>query len=287
MRGDGNGWATGPDGLRRWGRHGAAGLLLRAPAPDGPSILLQHRAPWSHEGGTWGLPGGARDSHESTVDAAVREAGEEAGIGVDDVAVRGEVLTSGHPSGWSYTTVVADTRTRIATTADAESAELRWVSEHDVAELPLHPGFAASWPALRSRPARLLVDTANVLGSRPDGWWRDRAAATTALLRRLSRAFPRTVALPNGSWGWVGTVEAVLEGAARGASTVEGVTIHVAPRSGDDELVARVDDADGSGLAIPAAETVVVTADRGLRERLPATTAVLGPRELLSWLDAG
>ena len=61
--------------------HGAAGLLLRAPRPDGtPAVLLQHRAPWSHQGGTWGLPGGARDSHETAEQAAVREAHEEAGL---------------------------------------------------------------------------------------------------------------------------------------------------------------------------------------------------------------
>ena len=81
MRGDGDGWAVGPDGGRRWGRFGAAGLLLRAPLPDGtPAVLLQHRAAWSHQGGTWALPGGARDSDESPVVAAVREAEEETGI---------------------------------------------------------------------------------------------------------------------------------------------------------------------------------------------------------------
>ena len=60
---------------------GAAGLLLRAPRPDGtPAVLLQHRAVWSHQGGTWGLPGGARDSHETPEETAVREAQEEAGL---------------------------------------------------------------------------------------------------------------------------------------------------------------------------------------------------------------
>ncbi len=40
--------------------------------------MLQHRAAWTHEGGTWALPGGARDSHEDAVAAALREAVEEA-----------------------------------------------------------------------------------------------------------------------------------------------------------------------------------------------------------------
>ena len=76
MRGDGDGWVIDRDGSRYWGVNGAAGLLLRAPLDDGSTgILLQHRAVWSHQGGTWGLPGGARDSHESAIDTAVREAG--------------------------------------------------------------------------------------------------------------------------------------------------------------------------------------------------------------------
>lgn len=278
MRGDGNGWATGPDGLRRWGRHGAAGLLLRAATPAGPAVLLQHRAVWSHQGGTWGLPGGARDSHESTVDAAVREAGEETGLGPDALAVRGEVLTSGQPGSWTYTTVVADAPGVLATTANEESEELRWVAEADLDALPLHPGLAASWPALRTRPARLVLDTANVLGSRPDGWWRDRAGATTALLARLARAFPRTVALPDGTWAWVGEPEVVLEGAARAATVPAGVVAHHADGSGDDEVVARA----GATTGFPP---LVVTADRGLRARL-GTAVLLGPGELLGWVDS-
>lgn len=277
MRGDGNGWATGPDGGRRWGRHGAAGLLVRAAGPDGPLVLLQHRAVWSHQGGTWGLPGGARDSHESTVEAAAREAREETGLPAEALGVRGEVVTSGGSTGWSYTTVVADTPVALRTTANEESEELRWVGEDDVAALPLHPGLAASWPGLRTRPARLLVDTANVLGSRPDGWWRDRAGATATLLGTLAAAFPRTVALAGGAWGWVGAPEAVLEGAALGAPDVAGVVVHRAPGSGDDEVVARA--GDGAGL-------VVVTADRGLVARLPEAAVVLGPRTLLGWLNS-
>ncbi len=156
MRGDGDGWVFDPDGSRYWGRHGAAGLLLRAPLEDGQTaILLQHRAVWSHQGGTWGLPGGARDSHESAVDTAVREADEEAGIGDTDLRVRAALVTHSAPSGWTYTTVIADVDTRVATTANGESAELRWVAESEVDSLPLHPGFSGSWAALRERMANL------------------------------------------------------------------------------------------------------------------------------------
>ena len=95
VRGDGDGWVISVSGTSHWGRHGAAGLLLRAPFPDGsPAVLLQHRAPWSHQGGTWGLPGGARDSHETAEQAAFREAHEEAGLPAEHLRVRIAVITA-------------------------------------------------------------------------------------------------------------------------------------------------------------------------------------------------
>ncbi len=141
-------------GTYHWGVHGAAGLLLRAPWHDGtPAVLLQHRAPWSHQGGTWALPGGALDSHEQAHDAAVREAQEEAGLSAEQILVRVSVVTSTvpGPSGpiWTYTTVVADAAELLVTVPNGESSELRWVPEHQVADLPLHPAFASSWEMLR------------------------------------------------------------------------------------------------------------------------------------------
>src|ERR1700712_5837404 len=89
VRGDGDGWVVSDTGNPYWGRYGAAGLLLRAPRPDGPpAVLLQHRAVWSHQGGTWALPGGARDSHETPEQTAVREAHEEAGLTAGRLTVR-------------------------------------------------------------------------------------------------------------------------------------------------------------------------------------------------------
>jgi 8-oxo-dGTP diphosphatase len=158
VRGDGDGWVVSDDGAHYWGRHGAAGLLLRAPRADGnPAVLLQHRAPWSHQGGTWGLPGGARDSDETAEQAAVREALEEAGLSTDQLSVRATLVTA-EVSGlrgtrWTYTTVVADTGQLLRTVPNQESAELRWVAEDEVEHLPLHPGFAASWHRLRTARA--------------------------------------------------------------------------------------------------------------------------------------
>ncbi len=150
MRGDGDGWVLDPDGSRYWGRHGAAGLLLLAPLPDGVTgVLLQHRAAWSHQGGTWALPGGARDSHESAIDTAIREADEEAGIGGEDLRVLSAFVTHSAPSGWTSTTVIAEVDEPVRTVANGESTELRWVDIADVEHMPLHPAFEQSWPRLK------------------------------------------------------------------------------------------------------------------------------------------
>jgi 8-oxo-dGTP diphosphatase len=152
------------NGAAYWGKHGAAGLLLRAPRPDGSSaVLLQHRAPWSHQGGTWGLPGGARDSHETPEQAAVREANEEAGLSANLLTVRTTVVTAtAAGSDWTYTTVIADAPELLATVPNRESSELRWVAEDEVVELPLHPGFAASWDRLREVAATIPLRQAEL-----------------------------------------------------------------------------------------------------------------------------
>ena len=146
-RDKGDAWVFGPDGQKFWGRYGAAGLLVFAP---GHGILLQHRVGWSHFGGTWGLPGGARNEGESAQAGALREANEEAGVPADRVEVLfSTVLDLGF---WSYTTVVARAvEVFDPVIGDAESVELRWVPVANVETLPLHPGFAASWPDLRAR----------------------------------------------------------------------------------------------------------------------------------------
>jgi 8-oxo-dGTP diphosphatase len=160
VRGDGDGWVVSDSGSAYWGRHGAAGLLLRAPGANGaPAVLLQHRAPWSHQGGTWGLPGGARDSHETPEQAAVREAHEEAGLPAEALTVRKTVVTAEFSGAagahWTYTTVIADATEQLDTVLNRESSELRWVAVDDVADLPLHPGFAASWQLLREVAATI------------------------------------------------------------------------------------------------------------------------------------
>lgn len=139
-------------GLRHWGLCGAAGLLLarRDDAGRATAVVLQHRVEWSHHGGTWGIPGGARMPDEDAATAALREAREEAGIDPVSVRIRGEHVLS-HPD-WSYTTVLADEIEEVhPAVTDAESLELRWVGVDDVATLPLLPAFADAWPTLREQ----------------------------------------------------------------------------------------------------------------------------------------
>lgn len=147
VHGDGNGWVVCAEGHRHWGRHGAAGLLLRREVENQTQVLMQHRAPWTASGDTWGLPGGARDSHESATEAALREAAEEAGVAPEAVRVLDE-LHDDH-GGWRYITVVAEALVRFPIVGNEESLDLRWVAETEVELLDLHPGFARTWPLLR------------------------------------------------------------------------------------------------------------------------------------------
>jgi 8-oxo-dGTP pyrophosphatase MutT (NUDIX family) len=143
--GDGNGWVRCSIGHRHWGRFGAAGLLIT----DGSRVLLQHRAAWTHEGDTWAVPGGARDSHEEPITAALREAAEETSLDLDAITPFGEWIDD--HGGWSYTTIVARTAPGLVVVPiNFESAAIRWWPIEQVAELRLHYGFAGSWPTLRT-----------------------------------------------------------------------------------------------------------------------------------------
>jgi 8-oxo-dGTP pyrophosphatase MutT (NUDIX family) len=112
-------------------------------------VLLQQRAPWTHLGGTWALPGGARHEGESALDAAFREAAEEAAVPTWRVRVVGEyVFDLGY---WSYTTILAVVTTPFEPRiVNDESVSLEWVHVGFVADRPLHPDFASTWPDLRA-----------------------------------------------------------------------------------------------------------------------------------------
>ena len=122
----------------------------------------------------------------------------------------------------------------------------------------------------------LLVDIANVMGSRPDGWWRDKAAAATRLLNALEPLNGADVTVPDGPEVWIAEVRAVVEGAAKRAEGPAAVSVLRADKDGDSEIVAEADRLAASGK-IP----LVVTADRGLRGRLPEPALIAGP----GWLN--
>ncbi|TFV87352.1 hypothetical protein [Blastococcus sp. CT_GayMR16] len=126
----------------------------------------------------------------------------------------------------------------------------------------------------------LIVDAANVVGSRPDGWWRDRAGAAERLLGRLAAVPGTTLTGPDGGPVTCTEVVAVVEGKAREAAAPDGVRVVRAPGSGDDAIVASAEE-----LAVDGVPLLVVTADRGLRSRLQPGTAVAGPGWLLAELD--
>ena len=136
----------------------------------------------------------------------------------------------------------------------------------------------------------LVVDVANVMGSRPDGWWRDRAGAATRWLADLNRLPGTTVRLPDGARGSVGRVVAVLEGRAREAHLPQPCAVEVvlAERDGDSAVVAQVRGDDLADVYVRDGKDdvlLVVTADRGLRQRLPVGVAVAGPGWLRALLD--
>jgi hypothetical protein len=119
----------------------------------------------------------------------------------------------------------------------------------------------------------LVIDAANVIGSRPTGWWRDRPGAARLFTERVRATVAAGQLDP--------PVTLVLEGRARAGadeSDADGVEVVHAPGEGDDTIAA---------VAKAHREVIVVTADRELAERVRAVDAeVVGPTWLLDQLMA-
>lgn len=144
----------------------------------------------------------------------------------------------------------------------------------------------------------LIVDAANVVGARPDGWWKDRAAASTRLMTSLAELVGATIAAPScddaglanvhpdpptassvDEWTLV-EITVVLEGQAKAAPDVDFLTVVRADGEGDDTLA-------NLAHALPHAEVrlVMATSDKGLRARLPDHVDCVGSGWLRRTLD--
>lgn len=129
--------------------------------------------------------------------------------------------------------------------------------------------------------ALVVVDAANVVGSVPDGWWRDRHGAAERLRDALAplagAGLPERADVPDWARGTPVEIVLVVEGRARAVESAPGVRVDAAPGSGDDHIVALVAD------RAPDRPCLVVTADRELRDRVGALGAsVAGPRAVRS-----
>jgi len=124
----------------------------------------------------------------------------------------------------------------------------------------------------------IVVDAANVLGSVPDGWWRDRRAAVLRLRDALDGLGAEGLSGATPAWARRPPLEVVLvvEGRARGIESSATVRVVSAPAVGDDGIV-EVVRRDGARR-----RCLVVTADRGLRARVEELGALVsGPGVLL------
>ncbi len=150
---DADGWTRCAQGHRHWGLVGAAGLLVvhdgDGDGDDERRFLMQHRSVEVHHGGTWAIPGGALAHGESAETGATREAEEE----LEDLPGGLEHLTTytDDHGGWSYSTVIVRTPSRFAALDhgwETGPEGFSWLTEDEIAEVPLHAGFAATWPTI-------------------------------------------------------------------------------------------------------------------------------------------
>jgi 8-oxo-dGTP diphosphatase len=144
----GDGFVRAADGQPRWGRFGAAGVLVRHIDGDDHWYFLARRSEFTHRGGSWAIPGGALNEGETPLDGALREFVEEIGVELGDHAVHG-VHESDH-GGWSYWTVIVDVTERFPLPTDLhwETADVRWVHRAELGDLELFDAFATTLDTL-------------------------------------------------------------------------------------------------------------------------------------------
>jgi 8-oxo-dGTP diphosphatase len=138
MRGDG--FITLADGTARWGKFGAAGVLVRC----GDRHFVAQRSLHCHNGGTWAVPGGALDLDETPLEGALREFAEEIGIRLSDYDVV-TIFEDDH-GGWSYWTIVLEVPEPFEPPAVLhwETAATAWVTAEELLGMELFPAFRAA-----------------------------------------------------------------------------------------------------------------------------------------------
>lgn len=149
-----------PGGAEHWGPVGAAGLALwsRGGHSADSALLLQKRAAFTHQGGTWSIPGGALELGEEVHEAAIRETGEELVVDLAGLEVLGEVVDRCPYAGcrWTYTTIVAAVPGQPdATAGNWESELLQWTGRGDLrdaiagtGDLQVHAGLRRTLPQI-------------------------------------------------------------------------------------------------------------------------------------------
>jgi 8-oxo-dGTP pyrophosphatase MutT (NUDIX family) len=291
---------------------GAAGVLAYVAHPTDRAlsqVLVQHRARWSHQGGTWSLPGGAMDSDETPAEAALREADEECMLDPKLVLPRG--LYSDEHGGWAYHTVLAQAAEPVRVYSDAdESDEVVWLPAGQVDQLDLHPGFAACWPALREAllPLTVFVDGTGSTGTPPGsgdaaGTGRRLHARLAGLARSGLAVLPDGVALPVlARWypdyvlvlGHEAAAGSAAAAEAREASRPRRMPWDEPPtvRTAEIRIVAVTDGAQASEVITDLAASItghriVVSDQHATGDREAAGTAVTGLNWLLGPLQPG
>jgi 8-oxo-dGTP diphosphatase len=149
----GDGFVMAGDGQPRWGRFGAAGVLVRHVEGDDHWYFLARRSEFTHRGGSWAIPGGALDEGETPLDGALREFAEEIGTVLGDHTVV-HVHESDH-GGWSYWTVIVDVDERFDPPAELhwETADTKWVHADELTQFELFDAFLATLIDLGFVPA--------------------------------------------------------------------------------------------------------------------------------------
>ncbi|MDD7384097.1 MAG: Maf family nucleotide pyrophosphatase [Actinomycetaceae bacterium] len=136
-----------------WGMGGAGGICAfrRSHTTSGIEILAQLRGLRTHGGGTWSIPGGAREWNETLEEGALREFEEETQISADHLHIIDSVPNV-HED-WEYQTYIAECDPDLEPHPDHESERLGWIDIDAVDGLPegLHHGFAATWPMIKEK----------------------------------------------------------------------------------------------------------------------------------------